>query len=207
MAKHDDPTALRPLYPVALTRLMRNNGLLLMFAMALFFVLNQGPLWKALSAAGFLAGAGMTACGAHRLRHPGPPQYVLTPEGLFIHIPGAVEVMVPWSEVKGVFLSDTPVAFENAPLPLLGKYRNLVLILISKAFYDNHIHVGSLGQRGPGWSNTFIPWNGQICIALHSKLLGTDPAQLLQAVDSRWRLFAPRSLSDVTEGGQTTAPH
>lgn len=100
--------------------------------------------------------------------------------------------MVPWSEVRDVVTNDIGVTTNGVPLAVLGKYEDLMLIVVSQGFYDREIHVDSLYRRGPGWSNVFVPWNGQVGIALHHEYLGTDGGTLRQAVELRWRAAGAR---------------
>lgn len=192
MTETDDPTALKALYPVAMYRLMRSNGLLLIAACTVFIVLHE-ETWQLLGAlAGVTAGAGLAAWGMWRLRRPGLPAFVLMPEGIFIPVAGVGEFMVPWAEVQGVATGDTRVTADGIPLPMLGKYRNQVLIRMSRAFYDAHIHQDSLYRRGPGWRNVFVPMGDSVCLALNPAYLGADAESLRRAVEARWRMFGAR---------------
>ncbi|WP_237215560.1 hypothetical protein [Falsiroseomonas oryziterrae] len=188
----DDLNSTISYYPVAMHRLMRNNGIYLGLASLVFVVL--APHWwgRGLAIAALAAGLALAIWAGRRLKHPRNPIYVLSPAGILIHIAGARDVMVPWSEVRDVVTNDIGVTANGVPLAVLGKYEDLMLIVVSQGFYDREIHVDSLYRRGPGWSNVFVPWNGQVGIALHHEYLGTDAGTLRQAVESRWRAAGAR---------------
>jgi hypothetical protein len=188
----DDLNQTISFYPLAKHRFMRNSGIYFALASLVFVVLAEHWWGLMLAIAGLMAGLALAIWAWRRLKHPRNPIYVLSTAGVFIHIAGARDVMVPWSEVRDVVSSDIGVTTNGVPLPVLGKYKDLTLIVVSQGFYDREIHVDSLYRRGPGWSNVFVPRNGQVGIALNHVHLGIDGAKLRQAVESRWRA-APSS--------------
>ena len=110
------------------------------------------------------------------------PLLVLSPEGLTIHIEGATEFTIPWTEVRGV----DAITVEG----LRGAtFDNVTVVLVSQDFYDRVIHVDSFILRGPGWDQFFIPRDGMMQVALHPSILPVKPADLLAAVEARYRAF------------------
>lgn len=191
-SRPDDLNQTISYYPVAMYRFMRSNGIYLALASLVFIVLAEHWWGLMLAIAALVAGLALTTWGWRRLKHPRNPIYILSTAGIFIHIAGARDIMVPWSEVRDVVTGDIGVTTNGVPLRALGKYTDLTLIVVSQCFYDREIHMDSLYLRGPGWSNVFVPRNGQVAIALHHEYLGTDRAKLRQAVESRWRAAGRR---------------
>jgi hypothetical protein len=173
-------------YPIARLRLMRSNGIYLSLACLVFVVLAEQWWGQVLALLGLAAGLAMGVWAARRLKSPRDPVYVLSPAGIFVHIAGARDVMVPWCEVRDVRRGSVGATMNGASLPGFGRFRDLTMLVVSRDFYDREIHVDSLYRRGPGWSNLFVPLEGQVAIALHHQYLGTDAASLRQAVESRW---------------------
>lgn len=174
-------------YPVAKLRLMRSNGIYLSLASVVFVVLAENWWGQALAWLALAAGLSLAIWAARRLKSPRNPIYVLSPEGIFLHVAGARDVMVPWSEVGDVLTGSVGATVNGVSLPGFGKFEGLTMIVVSRAFYDREIHVDSLYRRGPGWSNVFVPLDGQVAIALHHEYLGTDAGSLRRAVQSRWQ--------------------
>jgi hypothetical protein len=110
------------------------------------------------------------------------PLLVLSPEGLYVHIEGAKEFTIPWSEVRGVD-AITIEGFRGAV------FDNVTVVLVSQAFYDRVIHVDSFFRRGPGWDQYFIPRDGMVQVALHHAFLPVKAEDLLAAVEARYRAF------------------
>ena len=84
------------------------------------------------------------------------------------------------------------------------------MLLLTKDFYDAHIHVGFL-RRGPSWSGVFIPKGQMVQMALHHEAVSADRDALRAAVEARWRAFRdasaaaahqPRSALGVLRGAQ-----
>ena len=64
------------------------------------------------------------------------------------------------------------------------------MALVSKEFYDAHIHINSLFMRGPYWHKTsFIAKGELVQCALHAELVSVEPKLLREAVEARWRAF------------------
>jgi hypothetical protein len=67
--------------------------------------------------------------------------------------------------------------------------RGATVVVVSKPFYDAHIHRG-LFMRGPYWYEAkFIPKGDLIQCALHSEIVSVAPRDLRDAVETRWRAF------------------
>jgi len=110
------------------------------------------------------------------------PLLVLSPQGIRMHLEGATEFDIPWSEVHGVD-SVTVEGFRGAT------FDNVPVILVTRDFYDRVIHVDSFLRRGPGWDQAFIPHGDMVQVALHPSILPVEAADLLAAVEARYRAF------------------
>jgi hypothetical protein len=91
-------------------------------------------------------------------------------------------VLIPWREVQGVDSID----FGIWP----HRFRDVTVLLVSKAFYDAKIDVRSIWRQGPGWHRHFIPKGKQVQIALHHDLLSMSASEVRDAVEARWRAFS-----------------
>lgn len=65
----------------------------------------------------------------------------------------------------------------------------MTVVLVTRRFYDRHIHVRSWLMRGPGWDTNYIPRGSQVEVALHPEALRASAQQLRTAVGTRWRAF------------------
>ena len=99
-----------------------------------------------------------------------------------MRIEGATEFDIPWSEVRGVD-SITVEGFRGAT------FDAVTTVLVSRDFYDRVIHVDSFLLRGPGWDQTFIPYDSMMQVALHHAILPVTAGDLLTAVEARYRAF------------------
>ena len=68
-------------------------------------------------------------------------------------------------------------------------FHDVTVVLVSKAFYDTHIHIDSLFQRGPGWGIKFIEKGPLVQVALHHDIVSVTPKQMRDAVKARWHAF------------------
>jgi hypothetical protein len=119
----------------------------------------------------------------------GKPIYLLSPAGVHYRGPGIKEILIPWHEIEGVDTIDITWRHWMARRTQLLTSRGVVVVLVSKPFYDAHIHRG-LFWRGPYWYETkFIPKGDLIQCALHSEIVSVAPRDLRHAVESRWRAF------------------
>ena len=100
------------------------------------------------------------------------------------------EIVIPWREIKGVDTIDITWRHWMTRYPQDMTSRGVTVVLVSKPFYDAHIHIGSLFMRGPYWYETkFIPKGDLIQCALHSEIVSVEPRELREAVEARWRAF------------------
>ena len=113
---------------------------------------------------------------------PQKPLLVLSPEGIHMRIEGATEFDIPWSEVRGVD-SITVEGLRGAT------FDHVTVVLVSRDFYDRVIHVDSFLLRGPGWDQVFVPYDSMMQVALHHAILPVTAADLLAAVEARYRAF------------------
>lgn len=127
-------------------------------------------------------GIGWTGWEFSKTTRPQKPLLVLSPEGIRMRVDGVKEFLIPWSEVHGVN-SITVEGFRGTT------FDNVTAVLITREFYDRVIHVDSFSRRGPGWDQIFIPYNSKMQVALHHEILPVTAADLLAAVEARYRAF------------------
>ncbi len=125
---------------------------------------------------------GWAAWEFSKTTRPQKPLVVLSPEGIHMRIEGATEFDIPWSEVRGVD-SITVEGFRGAV------FDHVTAVLVTRNFYDRVIHVDSFLLRGPGWDQVFIPYDAMMQVALHHEILPVTAADLLAAVEARYRAF------------------
>ena len=83
-----------------------------------------------------------------RLRsRPGDPIYVLSPIG--VHYWHNAMFLIPWREIRGVETIDITTFNWSIRRPGKMTFHDVTVVLVSKAFYDTHIRINSLFQRGP----------------------------------------------------------
>jgi len=147
----------------------------------------------------FALGAAMTLYGLVRWLRPATPLLLMSPAGLAIHIDFVKTIRIPWSEVRGVETVDITGEIRGTPVFLPG----VTVVLVSRAFYDRHIHVRSWILRGPGWDTNFIPKGEMVQVALHHEALPATAQELRTAVETRWRAFGgaqPASVPRASSG-------
>ena len=139
-----------------------------------------------------VVGAGSALYGFSRWRHP-KPMLTLSPAGLCLHMDMVKTVLIPWREIHGVDSIDISgrVGGRDAYAP------GVTVVLVTRAFYDRHIHVRSWLLRGPGWHMNFVPKDDMMQVALQHDALPATAAELREAVEARWRAF--RHTKPVTE--------
>jgi hypothetical protein len=130
-------------------------------------------------------GVGMTSYAVFRLWVPGKPLLELSPAGLALHIQWVKDIVIPWREVLGVDTVDITGEVRNMPVVFSG----VTVVVVSRRFYDRHIHVRSWFLRGPGWDTNFIPEGSTVQVALHHEALPATAQELRTAVEGRWRAF------------------
>lgn len=123
------------------------------------------------------------------------PLLVLSPEGLRIHVEGATEFVIPWTEVHGVD-SISIEGFRGAV------FDNVTVVLVTQDFYDRVIHVESFIRRGPGWGQFFIPRDDMMQVALHHAWLPVEAPALLAAVEARYRAFGRPGPDGLSPSGR-----
>lgn len=154
----------------------------------LFFVVSIGLL---------VFGVGYAGWEFSKTTGKQKPLLVLSPEGLRMHIEGATEFTIPWTEVRGV----DAITVEG----LRGvTFDNVTVVTVTQDFYDRVIHVDSFIRRGPGWGQFFIPRDGMMLVALHHSFLPVQPGDLLAAVEARYRAFGQPPEAGRPEAADTT---
>ena len=127
------------------------------------------------------------------------PMLILSPAGLRLHFDFLKDIVIPWREVRGVDSIDISGGFHY-------KYRfaasGVTVVLVSRDFYDRHIHVRSWFMRGPGWDYNFIPKGDMVQVALHHDWLSASAAELRTAVETRWRAFGKLARATASVPGR-----
>ncbi|MGQ0684657.1 hypothetical protein [Bradyrhizobium sp.] len=125
--------------------------------------------------------------------HSPQPMLTLSPAGLRLHMDFVKTVLIPWHAVQGVDSIDISgrVAGKSVFVP------GVTVVLVTRTFYDRHIHVNSWFLRGPGWDTNFIPKGDLVQVALQHEALPATAAELRTAVEGRWSAF--RHTRPVTE--------
>jgi hypothetical protein len=163
-------------------------GVLLLAIGAVFAHIRPGSFtiydWF-MTAFSIALGAFMTLYALFRTLFPGKPLLELSPAGLRLHIEWVKDVLIPWHEVRGVETIDVTGRVRGQTVYLPG----VTAVLVSRPFYDRHIHVNSWLLRGPGWDTNFIPKDSMVQIALHHQALPVGAQELRAAVEARWRAF------------------
>lgn len=152
-----------------------------------------------------VVGIGWTAIALFRSSKPAPPLFVLSPAGILYRIPWVKEFLVPWAEIQTVDSIDLTTMLWATRYPHEVTFRDVTVVLLSKAFYDRHIFVDSLLLRGPGWGNIFMPKGPSIQMALHHEQVSAEPRALREAVESRWLAFRERPEGGATRSGSVPA--
>jgi hypothetical protein len=140
--------------------------------------------------AAIVVGIGITVLALWRRFRRGGPVYVLSPMGIHICWPWVKEIFIPWREIREVDTIDITVRHWLTKYPRDLEYRGVTVALVSKEFYDAHIHINSLFLRGPYWHQTaFIAKGELVQCALHAEIVSIEPKLLREAVEARWRAF------------------
>jgi hypothetical protein len=135
----------------------------------------------------FITGISLSLYALLRLLVPGKPTLVISSQGILLHIEWVKDIPIPWRVVQGVDSTDIHVEVRGVPMV----YPGVTVVLVSKTFYDQYIHVSSWFLRGPGWDFNFIPKGSVVEVALHHETLPVSADELRTAVETRWRAFAP----------------
>lgn len=123
--------------------------------------------------------------GLHRSLKRGTPLLVLSPAGLRIHVDFVKTIEIPWREVRGVEKDNVTGTFRGEPV----RFDDVTVVLVSKDFYDRHIHIHDFLLRGPGWEQNFIVKGDMVQVALHHAAMNATSAELFTAAQTRWRAF------------------
>jgi hypothetical protein len=158
------------------------------------------------AAATIPVGLGIIALSLWRRFRRGNPLYVLSPKGVHIRWPLVKELLIPWHEIKGVDTIDISWRHWLAYRPRTLTSRGVTVVLVSKPFYDAHIHFDSYFMRGPYWYEvSFIPKGELVQCALHSEIVSIAPQLLREAVEARWRAFRDQPAAPLKPKG-TSVP-
>jgi hypothetical protein len=134
------------------------------------------------------AGVGLTGFALYRQARPGRPVLTLSPGGLLLRAGGRA-TLVPWREVHGVETVDLKVRNRVRGITVMAIHRDCTVVLVSQAFYEAHLDVGSVFLRGPAWDNVFVPRGEMVQVALHHEQLSVSPREVREPIEARWRAF------------------
>lgn len=151
----------------------------------------------AMTGFGLVVGAACALYGFVRWRWP-KPMLTLSPAGLRLNIDMVKSVLIPWHAVKGVDTIDIRGRVAGRTVFLPG----VTVVLVTRAFYDAHIHVHSWFLRGPGWDINFIPKGDHVQVALQHTALPATAIELREAVTARWRAFRDAKPETVPVSGK-----
>lgn len=141
----------------------------------------------------FITGIFMTLYAAAALLLPVKPTFVLSPQGIRLHIEWVKDILIPWREVRGVETTDITGTFRGH----LVHFPGVTVVAVSRDFYDRRIHVNNWILRGPGWDTNFVPKDSMVQIAFHHEALDASAEEMRAALEARWRAFgrAPAAAS------------
>jgi hypothetical protein len=159
-----------------------------------------GPFEWFMTALTLAVGGAVSLYGLVRWLRP-KPLLVMSPAGLHLHLDFLKTILIPWHEIHGVDSIDISGTFRRYPVFLSG----VTVVLVTRRFYDRHIHVKSWFLRGPGWDTNFIPrrdsTGDMMQVALHHEVLPATAAELRTAVEARWRAFGDVKTASVPPVG------
>jgi hypothetical protein len=133
---------------------------------------------------------------------PARPMLLLSPAGIAFHADWLKDLLIPWSEVRGVD------AYEMTPASgVPNRFQDITAVLISTEFYQAQI----LPRRGflmspagsvliwllqsaqshtfAGWDQVFSPRGASVQLVLHYTLFSIPPEQIRQPIETRWQAF------------------
>lgn len=184
---------------------------LLLMGLVMFVYADRGVAKDTLAGIILMtAGLAGTAFVLFRRAHPGKPLLVLSPQGLSLRIGSAKQVFIPWHDVQGVDTIDFAFWSWATRVPYRIRFRDCTAVLVSRAFYDAHIHIASAFMRGPTWAALFRPRDdGRMQIALHHEQFSVSSKGLRDAIEARWLAFrdaAVQPSSAVPSGPRVRVP-
>lgn len=144
-------------------------------------------------------GVGLSAFTLWRRWNHGKPVFTLSPDGIHYRIPLVKQVLIPWHEIEGVDSIDIEAGYWSYLWSTGGLRHNTVIlrdvtvILLSKRFYEQRLHVNSYLLRGPAWKANFIPKGELVQMALHHEYVSVEPRALREAVEARWLAFREKT--------------
>jgi hypothetical protein len=149
--------------------------------------------WMA-AAVGVALGIPLTIYGLVKWLAPPTPTLVISPQGIRQYLDFVKTIDIPWHEVRGVDSVDISgkVGRDHHHL------QNVTVVLVTRKFYDQHIHVGSWIMRGPAWHMLYISKGDMVQVALHHEMVEASAAELREAVEWRWKAF--RDVKPKTDG-------
>lgn len=160
---------------------------------------NNSFDWMA-AAAGIALGIPLTIYGLVKWLAPPTPALVISPQGIRQYLDFVRTIDIPWHEVRGV----DSVEISGKVGRDYHHLQNVTVVLVTRHFYDRHIHVGSWFMRGPAWHMLYIPKGEMVQVALHHEMLEASAAELREAVEARWKAFRDvRPKTESAGGGWT----
>lgn len=164
-------------------------GLFLLFA----GVIRYGGMWRGPDLGGYnmgwlmiIGGAGWIAVALFRHLRPPRPVVALSPAGLAYHGPLVKNLLIPWSEVEGVGGLEA-IGMNGVPF----RADDLPAVVVSKAFFEQHIAPQRSVMRGPraSWDAMFIEKGNSMQVVLHPLFFSVKPKDIREPVEARWKAF------------------
>jgi hypothetical protein len=142
----------------------------------------------------FYLGLGWIAFAIFRHIYPARPIVMLSPAGISFHRPWLQNLFIPWQDVHGVGpidISDTMGAGATNP--------NVIVVVIEKVFYDQHIAPKRRFFEPPGTEFMFRPKGALMQMALNSTEVAVDPEEYRLPIEARWTAFRDQPRSSAPE--------
>lgn len=164
---------------------LRHGLLALALCVIVVWLGLDSPLDWLIAGAGFALGLPLAIYGLVKWLAPPTPALVISPQGIRQYLDFVKTIDIPWHEVRGVDSIDISGKVGRD----FHHLTNVTVALVTRDFYDRHIHVGSWLGRGPAWHMLYVPKGDMVQVALHHQMLDASGAELREAVEWRWRAF------------------
>lgn len=134
---------------------------------------------------GVVLGLALAIYGGVKWLAPPTPALVISPQGIRQYLDFVKTTDIPWHEVRGVDSIDISGKVGRD----FHHLTNVTVVLVTRAFYEAHIHVDSWFGRGPAWHMLYVPKGDMVQVALHHQTVEASAAELREAVEWRWKAF------------------
>ena len=158
------------------------------------------PFEWLVAVAGLAVGIPLTIYGLVKWLAPPTPALVISPQGIRQYLDFVKAIDIPWHEVRAVDSAEISGKVGRDYYHL----HNVTVVLVTRTFYDRHIHVRSWVMRGPAWHMLYIPKDDMVQVALHHETVEASAAELREAVEWRWKAFRDVKPKTESVGGGWT---